>query len=93
MAHKMLFNTGVQYHNHCDKNGKLIKGEFDEWKNNQLHIVYYLETEPPKNSRLDYLQSDISDLPEYQVAIKIVGGGMHSDYAIFTIFKDYSKEI
>ena len=85
--HKMLFNTGVRPWNHTDKHGNLIKGENDVWKNDQLHIAYYLEREPEPGLIFQYLvgldpTSLLAVLPN-QVAIKIVGGGMSSEYAVF----------
>lgn len=82
---EMFFNTGVRPYNHLNKNGDLIKGKFEIFKNGQLHIKYYLERKPEKNLILLYLTSEkyLKDLKSHEVAIKIVDGGMVSDYAIF----------
>lgn len=84
--YEMFFNTGVKRENRLDKEGNLIRYEFDDWSRGVLRIKYYIESEPPKNSRLDYLAQDDKHLNPSQMAIKIVGGGMISEYAIFTVF-------
>jgi hypothetical protein len=87
MGHKMLFDTGVRAENHLDKKGNLIQGEYEEWVGGTLHIAYYLETPPLKNYRLDYLQPT-DEVKDWQVAIKIIGGGMLSKYAVFTVLEE-----
>jgi hypothetical protein len=83
--HKMLFNTGVRPYNRLSaKDGQFHLGEWEVIKDGSIHVIYFLEHKPEDNLRLDYLQSDISDLPDYKTAIKIVDGSMLSDYAIFT---------
>ncbi len=84
---KHYFNTGVKPWNHTDKKGKLIVRENEEFINNELHLVYYLEREPTNKERYKYLvQADYIDkyLKDYEVAIKIISGSVGSDYAIFT---------
>jgi hypothetical protein len=87
VMHKMLFNTGVRPENHRDKSGRLIQGEHEEWVGGQLHVVYYLEEEPKPTYRLEHLCSKESlekrPIQPWEKAIRIVGGGMLSDYAIF----------
>jgi len=82
---EMFFNTGVRPENHLNKNGDLIKGKFEIFKNNQLHIKYYLERQPEKNLQLLYLipEKSLKCLKPGEIAIKIIDGGMFSDYAIF----------
>lgn len=83
--YKMLFNTGVKPYNHLNKSGELIKGKHQEFKNGELNIAFYLEQEPPKNYRLDFLCDTIDHINANQIAIPVVDGGMLSKYAIFTI--------
>ena len=97
-GYKQLFNSGVRYENHCylsgPNKGKLIRGEFEEWHNGQLHHAFYLEEEPPKNSRRDWLQdAPLNNLRPDQVAIKIIGGNMISQYAVFTVLKEDDNAI
>jgi len=83
---KKLFNTGVQYCNHCDKEGNLIVLPFEQWINGQLHKVYYLESEVPEGYKkdADYLCSGDFALLPHEIKIKIVDGGMLSEYAVFS---------
>jgi len=85
--YKMFFDTGVIPENRLDKDGKLITMEFDNWTTGTLRVEYWIETEPPKNARLKFLcgESYVKVMPENEIAIKIVSGGMLSEYAIFTI--------
>lgn len=90
-GHKMYFNTGVRPENRLnlsgENKGKLVLSEHEALKNGTIQIVYYLEEEPKDNYRLLWLcQKDyIKTMPEYKKAIKIIGGGMLSDYAIFQV--------
>lgn len=89
---KMLFNTGVKPYNRLNlagvNKGKFVLGEHEELKDGSIHIAYYLERQPDKNLRLDYLVPEGSlkefGIHEYQTTIKIIAGGMLSDYAVFT---------
>ena len=93
MEHRQLFNTGVLLKNSLDANGKLIKMPHDVWKGGVKHIEFWLEKEPPANSRRDWLQdAPLTNLNERQIAIRIVGGGMLSEYAVFTVFKKDDNE-
>lgn len=87
MAYKMLFDTGVRYENHLDRHGDLIRREHEEWRNNTLHIAYYLEEAPHPNWVLEYLipEHSLDMVQENERVIKIVGGGMASDYAVFLV--------
>ena len=95
MIHRMLFNTGVRRENHLalsgPSKGQLIVRPHEVWKNDCLHIEYFLESEPPKNYRLDYLQGTTLGIKSYQRAIRIVSGGMDSKYAIFTVLNSEEK--
>jgi hypothetical protein len=83
--HKMYFNTGVRPENMLDKNGKLILMDHQEIKGGVMQIAYYLEREPEKDLTLSFLvpSNYLEHMKPYEVAIKIVGGGTLSDYAIF----------
>jgi hypothetical protein len=81
----MYFNTGVRPENRLDKNGKVVLMDHQEIKGGVMQIAYYLEREPEEGLTLSYLTQAnyLEHLKPYEVAIKIVGGGMLSDYAIF----------
>lgn len=81
----MYFNTGVKPENRLDKNGKVILMDHQIIKGGVMQIEYYLEREPEEGLILRYLvQSNyLEHMSPNEVAIKIVGGGMLSDYAIF----------
>jgi hypothetical protein len=83
---KTYFNTGVKPENLLDKNGKMILMEHQEIKNGVMQIAYFLEKEPESNLTLKYLvpANYLEHLNPHEVAIKIVGGGMLSDYAIYS---------
>lgn len=87
MENKMLFNTGVRSYNRLDKNNKLNLGEFEELKGDILQVVYYLESPAPAGKSpkflcpADYVTG--GNLKNWEFAIKIIGGGTLSDYAIF----------
>ena len=75
-GYKMWFNTGVRPWNRPGV--KLM--EHQEWKNGVLHIAFYLEKEPPKG----YILSCLGNAPmNGELAIKVIGGGMLSKYALF----------
>jgi len=73
---KMYFNTGVTPANR--PHDSLC--EHQEWKDGTMQIAFYLESEPPKGSRLLHLCSNVQ---EGEFAIPVVGGGMVSKFAIF----------
>jgi hypothetical protein len=78
MEHKMYFNTGVRPENR-PANSLM---PFQSWRGGTLHVEYTIENEPPTGARLLYL----SNTPENnygRISIKITGGGMLSEYAIF----------
>jgi hypothetical protein len=93
-GYKMLFNTGVRPYNRLNlsgpNKGKFILGEWEELVNDQIHIAYYLEKKPDNNMLLQHLIPAWSlekyGLTENQVAIKIIRGGMLSDYAVFNVW-------
>lgn len=90
-GYKMYFNTGVRPENRLnlsgENKGKLVLSEHEVLKGGTIQIVYYLEEKPQDNYRLLWLQPSFTmgEIPSHQKAIKIVGGGMHSDYAIFQV--------
>ena len=86
MHHKMYFNTGVKPENRLNKHDTLILGKFEVLKGGTIQIIYYLEKCPNKNYVLRYLipESSLCFLGQQEIAIKIVDGGMVSDYAVFT---------
>ena len=76
--YKMYFDTGVRpvnrpYDSLC---------EHQEWKDGTMQIAFYLESEPPKGSRLSHLCDNVRD---YEFALPVVGGGMVSKFAIFNV--------
>lgn len=83
---KTYFNTGVKPENRLDKNGKMILMEHQEIKNGVMQIAYFLEREPESNLTLKYLApaNYLEHLNPHEAAIKIIGGGMLSDYAIYS---------
>jgi len=85
MKHRMLFNTGVKPYNRLNKNGKFVLSEWEVIDGGVVQIEYFLEHEPAKNLWLKYLAptSYLDNMSPKEVAIKIVDGGMMSDYAIF----------
>jgi hypothetical protein len=87
--HKILFRTGVKRENHLylsgPQKGELIQGEHEEWHNGQLCIAFYLNEKPPENYHLEHLQPDRVPLLPGQMSIPIIGGGMLSKYAVFTV--------
>lgn len=82
---KMEFDTGVRPENRLDKNGKLNLGEWEVLRHGTIRIIYILESRPLPSYRLKYLApaSYLDKLEPHEVAIKIVEGGMLSEYAIF----------
>ena len=90
-VYKMYFNTGVRPENRLslsgENKGKLVLSEHEVLKSGTIQIVYYLEEKPKDNYRLLWLQPafTMTELPAHQKAIKIIGGGMLSDYAIFQV--------
>ena len=89
--YKMLFDTGVKPYNRLNLSGP-NKGKFElrKWevlKGGQIHIEYYLEHKPEKGLRLLCLCSSayLEHMRSYERAIKIVDGGMFSEYAIFMV--------
>jgi hypothetical protein len=90
-GYKMYFNTGVRPENRLslsgENKGKLVLSEHEALKGGTIQIAYYLEEKPKDNYRLLYLcpEDYIKTMPEYEKAIKIIGGGMLSDYAIFQV--------
>lgn len=83
--YKMYFNTGVRPHNRLDKDGKVILMPFDSIRGGTIQIEYHLISEPPASKPkylvpASYLTAGIH---ENEIAIKIIGGGTLSDYAIF----------
>lgn len=90
-GYKMYFNTGVRPENRLslsgENKGKLVLSEHEALKGGTIQIVYYLEEKPKDNYKLLYLCSEdyTKTMPEYEKAIKIIGGGMLSDYAIFQV--------
>ena len=80
LPYKRWFNTGVKPENRIG----VSLSEFQAWINGTLQIAYYLESIPPSNAILEWLGND-NKVNNNQVAIKIVGGGMLSEYAIFKI--------
>ena len=87
MPHKMYFNTGVKPENHLNKDGKLILGKYQVLKGGTIQIIYYLEEKPNENYKFKYLipESSLNTLTSQEIIIKIMGGGMRSDYAVFTL--------
>jgi hypothetical protein len=93
-GYKMLFNTGVRPYNRLNlsgpNKGKFILGKWEELVNNQIHIAYYLERKPDDNMILKYLTPawslEENGLYDNHVAIKIIDGGMMSDYAVFLVY-------
>lgn len=90
-VYQMFFNTGVRPENRLslssENKGKLVLSEHEFLKGGTIQIAYYLAEKPKENYRLLWLQPSFTmgEIPPYQKAIKIVGGGMHSDYAIFQV--------
>lgn len=84
--HKMYFNTGVLPENRLDESGKVVLMDFQVVKNGTIQIEFFLEEKPDDNLTFRYCApSNYLDFKkDWEVAIKIVGGGMLSDYAIFT---------
>jgi hypothetical protein len=80
--YKMYFNTGVKPENRL--NASL--SEHESWRNGALQIAYYLESEPPQGYTLAWL-CDNPKCEDYQLAIRIVDGGILSKYAIFNKVK------
>lgn len=78
--HTMYFNTGVLPHN---RPGQL--GEFESWRGGTLHKEYHLERAPLPGWTISFLCGPeyLEQLRPFETAIKIVGGGMLSEYAIF----------
>ena len=84
--HKMLFNTGVRPINR--QPFKL--GEFEELKGGTVHIAYYLNSKPKENYQVQFLAplSYLEHKKTWEFAMRIVGGGMMSDIAVFHIMGD-----
>lgn len=84
-GYKMYFNTGVKPYNHLDKSGKLIESAYHVIKDGTIQIEYWLERKPDDRYTFRFLcpEAYLSQLNVNEVAIKIIGGGMLSDYAIF----------
>ena len=87
MPHKMYFNTGVKPENRLNKDGKLVLGKYQILKGGTIQIIYFLEEKPNENYKFKYLipESSLNILTSNEIAIKIIGGGMLSDYAVFTL--------
>lgn len=85
MTHKMFFNTGVKPENRLNSKGELILMPFQFFQNGTMKIEYYLESEPKATYKLKYLAGKeyLNYIKLGEIAIKIVDGGMLSDYAIF----------
>lgn len=87
--HKMLFDTGVRMENHRNKKGELIQLPFEEWHGGVLKIVYWIENPPEPGWRIKFLigEHEFKNYPlsENERAVRVVAGGMLSDYAVFAI--------
>jgi len=85
MSHKMLFNTGVKPLKRRNKHGQFVLGKWETTEGGTIQIKYFLEHEPAKNLWFKYLAPTgyLDNMSPKEVAIKIVDGGMLSDYAIF----------
>lgn len=95
--YKMLFNTGVRPYNRLSmKDGQFHLQKWEVLKGESIHVEYYLEREPESHLTLKYLPPSnyLEHLEPWEVAIKIVDGGMLSDYAIFfdTTWHNKNKE-
>jgi hypothetical protein len=88
-GYKLLFDTGVRRENHLDANGKLIKLPNEEWHNERLHVVYYLEEIPGDDLVFEFLIQEAYysgfmksvQNPDQFVAIRVIGD--IEEYAIF----------
>lgn len=83
--HKFWFNTGVTPQNRPYDS---LWGEHQAWRGGTLQIVFYLESAPPAGYRLLYLcdkpYASLEARPvEGAIVIKVVGGGMLSEFAVF----------
>ncbi len=85
MTHKMYFDTGVRPENRLNSKGELILMPFQSFKGGTMKIEYYLESEPKVTYKLKFLvgKEYLNSIKPGEIAIKIVDGGMLSDYAIF----------
>ena len=82
MSKKMYFNTGVRPENRLDIKGNVVMMEHQTIKGGVLQIEYWLEREPESDLHPKFLASEsyLTHLTDNEVAIKIVGGGMLSEY-------------
>lgn len=73
------FNTGVRQ----DTYPPVPLMEHQYWHGGVKQVAFYLESEPPEGYVLKYLFDYPELIKEGEVAIRVVGGGMLSKFAVY----------
>lgn len=82
--YRQWFDTGVRPIN----NPKAVR--YDEnnraWRNGTMQIAFYLNEQPPKYAKLEYLVPEYpQNLPTNHKVYTVIAGGMLSNYAVYNM--------